>query len=562
MPNAPTLDDLRRYAVARTLFKPTTLARAIDRLGFVQADPIRAPARAQDLILRHRVAGYRAGDLERRYARLKIEEDAFVNYGFLPRRHLALMHPRSVAQAWTAATTRKAADVLAFVRERGPTHPRDVEAHFAHGRRVNAWGGSGLATTHLLDGMHYRGLLRIQRRDNGTRIYAAIEHPPADADAAARTARATALLDLVVRKYAPLPASSLVYLARLLRYGAPHLQAETRSALAALRERLASVQHRRDDVVLARRREPALGASCARRPRPPARAVRPDRLGPAPLRAALGLDVPLRGVHAGAPARARLLRIAAALGRPGRRLGQRRRARAPPGRRDRLRARPGDERRVPPRARRRTRADGDVSRPLTSSPDWPSRLGDERDRVAGDAARHKACVAGGAVPRPRGPVLQHVSTPLHMIATILRRSLRHGAVAVFLALAAPAFAQTALDDVMAKKLITIAIPTDFPPYGFVGTDLKPQGLDIDMANLIGAKLGVKVELVPVTSANRIPYLQTKKADLVISTLGKNPEREKVIDFTAAYSPFFQAVFGPRALAVKSAGRPGRQDASA
>jgi polar amino acid transport system substrate-binding protein len=113
-------------------------------------------------------------------------------------------------------------------------------------------------------------------------------------------------------------------------------------------------------------------------------------------------------------------------------------------------------------------------------------------------------------------------------------------------------AQSALDDVLAKKTITIAIPTDFPPYGFVGTDLKPQGLDIDMANLIAARLGVKAELVPVTSANRIPYLQTKKADLVISTLGKNPEREKVIDFTAAYSPFFQAVFGPKSLSVKTA----------
>jgi polar amino acid transport system substrate-binding protein len=118
--------------------------------------------------------------------------------------------------------------------------------------------------------------------------------------------------------------------------------------------------------------------------------------------------------------------------------------------------------------------------------------------------------------------------------------------------ASPAFAQTALDEVMSKKTITIAIPTDFPPYGFVGTDLKPQGLDIDMANYIGAKLGVKVELVAVTSANRIPYLQTKKADLVISTLGKNPDREKVIDFTAAYSPFFQAVFASKALAVKGA----------
>ena len=113
-------------------------------------------------------------------------------------------------------------------------------------------------------------------------------------------------------------------------------------------------------------------------------------------------------------------------------------------------------------------------------------------------------------------------------------------------------AQSALDDITARKQINIASPTDFPPYGFVSTDLKPQGLDVDMANYIAAKLGVKVELVPVTSANRIPYLQTKKADLVISTLGKNAEREKVIDFTAAYSPFFQAVFAAKGVAVKSA----------
>ena len=133
------------------------------------------------------------------------------------------------------------------------------------------------------------------------------------------------------------------------------------------------------------------------------------------------------------------------------------------------------------------------------------------------------------------------------------RSFLHAMLLGLVALLAPsAHAQTALDDVMAKKLITIAIPTDFPPYGFVGTDLKPQGLDIDTANYIGAKLGVKVELVPVTSTNRIPYLQTKKADLVISTLGKNPEREAVIDFAAAYSPFYQAVFAPKALAIKGA----------
>jgi polar amino acid transport system substrate-binding protein len=112
-------------------------------------------------------------------------------------------------------------------------------------------------------------------------------------------------------------------------------------------------------------------------------------------------------------------------------------------------------------------------------------------------------------------------------------------------------AQSAMDNIQKTKLIKIAIPTDFPPYGFVGVDLKPQGLDVDMANYIAAKMGVKIELVPVTSANRIPYLQTKKADLVISTLGKNAEREKVIDFTAAYSPFFQAIYGAKTINVKS-----------
>jgi polar amino acid transport system substrate-binding protein len=114
-----------------------------------------------------------------------------------------------------------------------------------------------------------------------------------------------------------------------------------------------------------------------------------------------------------------------------------------------------------------------------------------------------------------------------------------------------AHAQTALDDVLKAKEIKIAVPTDFPPYGFVTTDLKPQGLDVEMATYIAAKLGVKAELVPVTSANRIPYLQTRKADLVISTLGKNPERERVIDFTVAYSPFFIAVFGPKTIAVRA-----------
>nr|WP_235999658.1 transporter substrate-binding domain-containing protein [Bradyrhizobium uaiense] len=119
-------------------------------------------------------------------------------------------------------------------------------------------------------------------------------------------------------------------------------------------------------------------------------------------------------------------------------------------------------------------------------------------------------------------------------------------------IAGAAQAQNALDDITKSKTIKIAIPTDFPPYGFVGADMAPQGLDVDMAKFVAAKLNAKVELVPVTTANRIPYLQTKKVDLVISTLGKNPEREKVVDFTIAYSPFFIAVFAPKAAAVKAA----------
>ncbi|HEY9106234.1 MAG TPA: transporter substrate-binding domain-containing protein [Roseateles sp.] len=133
----------------------------------------------------------------------------------------------------------------------------------------------------------------------------------------------------------------------------------------------------------------------------------------------------------------------------------------------------------------------------------------------------------------------------------LSRRLLIAAFAASSLLAAGAQAQTALDTITKSKTIKIAIPTDYPPYGFVGPDMAPQGLDVAMAELIAAKLGAKAELVPVTSANRIPYLQTKKADLVISTLGKNPEREKVINFSAAYAPFYQAVFAAKSLPIKS-----------
>lgn len=112
-------------------------------------------------------------------------------------------------------------------------------------------------------------------------------------------------------------------------------------------------------------------------------------------------------------------------------------------------------------------------------------------------------------------------------------------------------ADDALSKLLSRKVIRVAVPTDYPPYGFVGTDMVPKGYDIDMANIIATKLGVKLELVPVTAPNRIAYLQTQKADLTISSLGKTPEREKVIDFSIAYAPFFDAIFGSKEVQAKS-----------
>ena len=110
---------LRSHAVAQSLFAPTTLQAAIDRLGFVQADPIRSPARAQDLILRHRVRGYRAGDLERQYAALDVEEDYLYAYGFLATPVWRLLHPRKAPPLREFEKK-----VLATVGQLGETHPR------------------------------------------------------------------------------------------------------------------------------------------------------------------------------------------------------------------------------------------------------------------------------------------------------------------------------------------------------------------------------------------------------------------------------------------------------
>ena len=233
------LSDLRRHAIARSLFEPTTLKRAIKRLGFVQADPIRAPARAQDLTLRQRVVDYRAGDLERLYARLGIEEDFFVNYGFMPAELRARMHPRSGLTAMSKARARQARQIFDFVTQQGRVHPRDVERQLGSGTEKNYWGGASNTTTRLLDQLHYRGLLRVAARDAGIRLYA-----PALTSFAGRVkgdeSSLDALVDFAVRKYAPLPAASLAQLLARLRYGAPQWRGSLKNAIQRAKQRLAS----------------------------------------------------------------------------------------------------------------------------------------------------------------------------------------------------------------------------------------------------------------------------------------------------------------------------------
>ena len=235
---ALTIADIRRFSVAR-LVAPVSLPTAIERLGFVQADPIRAPARAQDLTLRHRVTGYRAGDLERLYGTLDIEEDFFINYGFVSRQVHRLMHPREGAGLLPSNANKRARALLEFVRERGEAHPRDVDAHFAHGTVTNYWGGSSSATTHMLEHMHYKGLLRVVRRETGIRIYGLQQHGPAPAGAAERRARIDALVDIVVSKYAPLPSRSLALVIRRLRYAVPQWSHEITAAQKRATARLA-----------------------------------------------------------------------------------------------------------------------------------------------------------------------------------------------------------------------------------------------------------------------------------------------------------------------------------
>jgi uncharacterized protein YcaQ len=107
---------------------------------------------------------------------------------------------------------------------------------------TNYWGGLSSATTHLLDAMHYRGLLRVVRREAGIRVYAAHEHEAGPRDAATRLAHLDRLVDVIVGMYAPLPAASLSSLVRRLRYAVPQWRGELDRTLDRAKRRLGSAR--------------------------------------------------------------------------------------------------------------------------------------------------------------------------------------------------------------------------------------------------------------------------------------------------------------------------------
>jgi polar amino acid transport system substrate-binding protein len=125
-------------------------------------------------------------------------------------------------------------------------------------------------------------------------------------------------------------------------------------------------------------------------------------------------------------------------------------------------------------------------------------------------------------------------------------------IAVVSAVVAPAAHADALDTIAKSGVVRIGVFEDYPPFGSIGPDMKPEGYDIDVANLIGKALNAKVELVQVTGDNRMAYLADHKADMLLS-VGETPEREKVIEFSQPYAPYYLAVFGPKNLPVKNAG---------
>ena len=110
----------------------------------------------------------------------------------------------------------------------------------------------------------------------------------------------------------------------------------------------------------------------------------------------------------------------------------------------------------------------------------------------------------------------------------------------------------ALDDVAKAGVLNVGVFSDFPPFSSASSDMSLKGYDMDVAQAIADALKVKLNPVSVTGQNRIPYLTEHRVDLLMS-VGYSKERAQVLDYAAAYAPYYIAVIGPAALEVKAKG---------
>ena len=117
-----------------------------------------------------------------------------------------------------------------------------------------------------------------------------------------------------------------------------------------------------------------------------------------------------------------------------------------------------------------------------------------------------------------------------------------GAALVIGATASFASAQT-VETIKSAGTVKIGMMVDFPPFGIMNTSNEPDGYDADVAKLLGKEWGVKVQIVPVTGPNRIPYLQSNQVDLLVASLGITEERAKNVDFSQPYAGISIGVFG-------------------
>lgn len=122
------------------------------------------------------------------------------------------------------------------------------------------------------------------------------------------------------------------------------------------------------------------------------------------------------------------------------------------------------------------------------------------------------------------------------------------AFALAAAIAAPAAAQDTLAKIKQRGTVVVGVKNDYKPWGFVDPSGQIVGMEIDLAKDVADRLGVKLETVPVTAANRMEFLQQGRIDLIIATLGDTPQRRQAIGMI---EPNYYAG-GTNVLARKSA----------